>query len=65
MMTETPILQTVNLRKYYRQGDHVTKALDGVNLHWAVPVVSALFSCAMVFFSFAMTARKVDRKSVV
>lgn len=25
-MTETPILQTVNLRKYYRQGDHVTKA---------------------------------------
>ena len=59
MMTETPILQTVNLRKYYRQGDHVTKALDGVSLHWAVPVVSALFSCAMVFFSFAMTARKV------
>ena len=32
MMTETPILQTVNLRKYYRQGDHVTKALDGVSL---------------------------------
>ena len=32
MMTETPILQTANLRKYYRQGDHVTKALDGVSL---------------------------------
>ena len=32
MMTETPILQTVNLRKYYRQGDHVIKALDGVSL---------------------------------
>lgn len=31
-MTATPILQTVNLRKYYRQGDHVTKALDGVSL---------------------------------
>ena len=29
------------------------------NLHWAVPVVSALFSCAMIFVSFAMTARKV------
>ena len=29
------------------------------NLHWAVPVVSAIFSCVMVFFSFAMTARKV------
>jgi len=50
MMTETPILQTVNLRKYYRQGDHVTKALDGVSLHWAVPVVSALFP-AQWFFS--------------
>ncbi len=31
MMTE-PILQTVNLKKYYQQGEHITKALDGVNL---------------------------------
>lgn len=31
-MAAAPILQTVNLRKYYRQGDHVTKALDGVSL---------------------------------
>ena len=26
------ILETVDLKKYYRQGDHVTKALDGVDL---------------------------------
>lgn len=26
------ILQTVNLKKHYRQGDNVTKALDGVSL---------------------------------
>ena len=31
-MAAAPILQTANLRKYYRQGDHVTKALDGVSL---------------------------------
>lgn len=29
------------------------------SFHWAVPVVSALFSCGMIFVSFAMTARKV------
>ena len=29
------------------------------DFHWAVPVVSALFSCGMIFVSFAMTARKV------
>lgn len=29
------------------------------NFHWAVPVVSALFSGGMIFVSFAMTARKV------
>ncbi len=27
-----PILQTVDLTKYYRQGENVTKALDGVSL---------------------------------
>ncbi len=27
-----PILQTVDLKKYYRQGENVTKALDGVSL---------------------------------
>ena len=26
------VLQTVELKKYYRQGDNVTKALDGVSL---------------------------------
>lgn len=26
------ILQTVDLKKHYRQGDNVTKALDGVSL---------------------------------
>lgn len=31
-MTTAPILQTVNLKKYYQQGEHITKALDGVNL---------------------------------
>lgn len=31
-MTTEPILQTVNLKKYYQQGEHITKALDGVNL---------------------------------
>ena len=29
------------------------------DFHWAVPVASALFSCGMIFVSFAMTARKV------
>mgnify|MGYP002509434651 CR=1 FL=1 len=29
------------------------------DFHWAIPVVSALFSCGMIFVSFAMTARKV------
>lgn len=29
------------------------------NFHWAIPAVSALFSCGMIFVSFAMTARKV------
>ncbi|HCB95312.1 MAG TPA: hypothetical protein DEP65_06595 [Ruminococcus sp.] len=28
-------------------------------LHWTIPVVSALFSCAMIFVSFYMTAKKV------
>ena len=27
-----PVLQTVNLKKYYQQGETVTKALDGVSL---------------------------------
>ena len=31
-MTTAPILQTVDLKKYYQQGEHTTKALDGVNL---------------------------------
>lgn len=31
-MAATPILQTVDLKKYYQQGEHITKALDGVNL---------------------------------
>lgn len=31
-MTATPILQTVDLKKYYQQGEHITKALDGVNI---------------------------------
>lgn len=31
-MTTSPILQTVDLKKYYQQGEHTTKALDGVNL---------------------------------
>ncbi len=31
-MTATPILQTIDLKKYYQQGEHITKALDGVNL---------------------------------
>lgn len=31
-MDAVPILQTVDLKKYYQQGEYVTKALDGVNL---------------------------------
>ena len=31
-MTTAPILQTVDMKKYYQQGEHTTKALDGVNL---------------------------------
>ena len=31
-MAAEPILQTIDLKKYYQQGEHVTKALDGVNL---------------------------------
>ena len=31
-MTTAPILQTIDLKKYYQQGEHTTKALDGVNL---------------------------------
>ena len=31
-MTTAPILQTVDPKKYYQQGEHTTKALDGVNL---------------------------------
>lgn len=31
-MTTAPILQTVDLKKYYQQGEHTTKALDGVSL---------------------------------
>ena len=31
-MPAGPILQTVDLKKYYQQGEHTTKALDGVNL---------------------------------
>ena len=31
-MPAGPILQTVDLKKYYRQGEYVTKALDGVTL---------------------------------
>ncbi len=31
-MITAPILQTVDLKKYYQQGEHTTKALDGVNL---------------------------------
>ena len=27
-----PILETVDLKKYYQLGESVTKALDGVNL---------------------------------
>ena len=27
-----PVLQTIDLKKYYQQGENVTKALDGVNL---------------------------------
>lgn len=36
--------------------------LDGfthTNFHWTIPALSALFSCAMIFVSFTMTARKV------
>lgn len=36
--------------------------LDGftqTDFHWAIPVVSALFSCGMILVSFDMTARKV------
>lgn len=29
------------------------------DFHWTIPVVSALFSCGMIFVSFSMTARKV------
>lgn len=31
-MNAAPILQTVDLKKHYQQGEHITKALDGVNL---------------------------------
>ena len=31
-----PVLQTVNLKKYYQQGETVTKALDGVSLEIGV-----------------------------
>lgn len=31
-MAATPILQTIQLKKYYQQGEHITKALDGVDL---------------------------------
>ena len=31
-MTATPILQTIQLKKYYQQGEHITKALDGIDL---------------------------------
>ena len=31
-MPTEPILQTVDLKKYYQQGEYITKALDGVNL---------------------------------
>lgn len=27
-----PVLQTIDLKKYYQQGENVTKALDGVSL---------------------------------
>lgn len=30
-MNAAPILQTVDLKKHYQQGEHITKALDGVN----------------------------------
>ena len=29
------------------------------DFHWTIPVVSALFSCGMIFVSFSLTARKV------
>ena len=31
-MAAAPILQTIQLKKYYQQGEHITKALDGVDL---------------------------------
>ena len=31
-MAVAPILQTIQLTKYYQQGEHITKALDGVDL---------------------------------
>ena len=31
-MTATPILKTIQLKKYYQQGEHITKALDGIDL---------------------------------
>ena len=31
-MAATPVLQTIQLKKYYQQGEHITKALDGVDL---------------------------------
>lgn len=31
-MTAAPILQTIQLKKYYQQGEHITKALDGIDL---------------------------------
>ena len=31
-MAVAPILQTIQLKKYYQQGEHITKALDGVDL---------------------------------
>ena len=31
-MAVAPILQTIQLKKYYQQGEHITKALDGIDL---------------------------------
>ncbi len=38
---------------------NLLEGLAQVNFHWIIPVVSALFSCVMIFVSFYMTARKV------
>ena len=42
-----PIVQTVNLKKYYQQGGNVVKALDGVSLeslarYRPIPIPSVL-----------------------